>query len=211
MGRILYILFKLILIIVLPFLLLTRGAMYVHVHYNPGAYISILFGMIIASIIIMIYFAVLYGRVSNKVGDMGMLRKKWVVAFLIVLGYSIHGVFFMSPDNFKNPAIKKEMSKLHPLLRLGVSTLVMIDKDMLVTDATRAVEDYDDMGLRRNARSLHIPQKDGYAYAVDLRTRGRNEFRNRSTELFFHLLGFKTLRHVGTEDHLHLFLHCHYR
>ncbi len=211
MGRFLYIIFKLILIIVLPFIILIRSSVYIHENYNFGAYPSILGGVIIASILIMVYFTIVYGRIADKVGDLGLLKKKWIVAFLIVLGYSIHGIFFMSPDNFKNSEIKSEITKLHPLLRLGVSTLVMIDKDMLITDASRVVEDYDKMGLNRNSRSLHIPQKDGYAYAVDLRTNGRNEIRNKSTQLFFKLLGFKTLRHVGTSDHLHISLHSHYR
>jgi hypothetical protein len=49
-------------------------------------------------------------------------------------------------------------------------------------------------------------QEDGYVHAMDLRTEGRTELRNRGIQLGFWLLGFSTLRHVGTADHLHVSL-----
>jgi hypothetical protein len=62
------------------------------------------------------------------------------------------------------------------------------------------------MGLPPAEASLHFEQATGYVHALDLRTRGRPEWRNRAVELGFWALGFHSLRHVGTADHLHLSL-----
>ncbi len=44
---------------------------------------------------------------------------------------------------------------------------------------------------------------------MDLRTNDRQEWRNQILELYFNLMGFNTLRHVGTADHLHVSLSPH--
>jgi len=60
------------------------------------------------------------------------------------------------------------------------------------------------MGLAPNGRVLHYVQPDGYAHAADLRTTGRSELKNRLVQAYFWSMGFATLRHVGTGDHLHV-------
>jgi len=60
------------------------------------------------------------------------------------------------------------------------------------------------MGLPPNDGSLHYVQRDGYAHAADLRTAGRGLAENRLIQLYFWSMGFGTLRHVGTGDHLHV-------
>jgi hypothetical protein len=62
------------------------------------------------------------------------------------------------------------------------------------------------MGLTPIEASLHVRQDDGYVHALDLRTEGRSELRNRAIQIAFWALGFHTLRHVGTADHLHVSL-----
>ncbi|MFT5619362.1 MAG: hypothetical protein ACI85I_002605 [Arenicella sp.] len=66
--------------------------------------------------------------------------------------------------------------------------------------------DYKSMGLKTLKNSLHYPQKDGYVHAIDLHTNNRSEFRNRLLKYYFMLMGFHTLRYVGTADHLHISL-----
>ena len=46
--------------------------------------------------------------------------------------------------------------------------------------------------------------RESWVHAVDLRTRGRGVIRNRVVQLYFWSMGFSTLRHVGTADHLHV-------
>ena len=67
-------------------------------------------------------------------------------------------------------------------------------------------EDYRKMGLPTKGHSLHYHKSNGYAHAVDLRTNNHSEIRNFALKMYFKLMGFNTLRHVGTGDHLHISL-----
>ena len=211
MRRLIYIIFKIILLTVLPFLILIRGSVYIHDNYSPGPYLSLIGGAGLTILVLVIYFTFFYGIVANKVGDIGSFKRRGVIALLIVAGYCAHGLFFISSKNIKSPALKKELSDLHPLVRIAVSTIAIIDKDLIITDASRVPEDYRRMGLPTKSSSLHYRQQDNYAYAMDLRTNSRNEFRNFLLKSYFGLMGFNTLRHGGTGDHLHISLPCHFR
>jgi hypothetical protein len=112
----------------------------------------------------------------------------------------------VSSANVKSPEVRATFTSLNPILRVGVSTLLLADHDAVLTDAARTLEDYSAWGLEVNEASLHLRQPDGFAYAVDLRTRGRPEWQNRLVQLYFQIMGFRTLRHVGTADHLHVSL-----
>jgi len=202
---------RVVLIIVLPFFILIRGSAFIHNRHDLGAWMSLGGGALITTFLLFIYMSFIYRRFTKKFGDSDNLKRRGLFALALVVLYCGYGLFFISTDNFKNPALKSEISDLHPLLRLGVSTFILIDKDMIITDASRVPEDYRKMGLKTARNSLHYQQKDGYAYAIDLRTNNRNEFRNRLMQLYFNILGFSTLRHIGTDDHLHISLHCHYR
>jgi len=203
--------FKYLAILILPFLTLVRGSIYVHKHYDIGAYPSLFVGLALTTVLLFIYMTVIYSWLTKKLGDSDNIQRRFILALALSLGYCIYGIFFVSADNFKNPALKKEISNMHPILRLGVSTFILVDKKLIITDASRLPEDYRRMGLPSANSSLHYVQKDGYAYAIDLRTNNRNELRNQLMSLYFKVLGFNTLRHVGTADHLHISLHCHYR
>ncbi len=97
-------------------------------------------------------------------------------------------------------------TSLHPLMRIAASTYLLFDRDAVVTDPGRTAEDYLQMGLPINEASLHFKLQDRYVHAMDLRTIGRSPLRNRMTAAYFRLMGFRSLHHVGTEDHLHLSL-----
>ncbi len=125
---------------------------------------------------------------------------------ILVCAWCVYGLVFLSGANAKTEAVRAEYRSLHPLLRMAVGTLVLVDGDLLVTDAARTPEDYAVMGLPANEASLHLEQVDGYAHALDLRTVGRSGVRNTLTRVYFAAMGFRTLRHVGTADHLHISL-----
>lgn len=202
---------RVVLILVLPFFILIRGSAFIHNRHDLGPWISLGGGALITAFILFIYMTFIYRRFTKKFGDSDNLKRRSLFALALVVLYCGYGLFFISSDNFKNPALKSEITDLHPLLRMGVSTFIIMDKDMIITDASRVPEDYRKMGLKTAKNSLHYKQKDGYAYAIDLRTNNRNEFRNRAMQMYFEILGFNTLRHVGTDDHLHISLTCHYR
>jgi hypothetical protein len=106
----------------------------------------------------------------------------------------------------KNEDLRSEYRSLHPLLRVATSTFILVDGDLVITDMERQAADYERMRLPVYERSLHFVQEDGYAHAVDLRTIGRSEWRNFTMQVCFRAMGFRTLRHVGTADHLHVSL-----
>jgi hypothetical protein len=112
----------------------------------------------------------------------------------------------VSGVNVKGEAVRREYRSLHPLLRLAASTVILVDRDLVITDMGRRSEDYGRMGLPFYERSLHFVQRDGYAHAVDLRTLGRSGPRNLLVAAYFEAMGFRTRRHVGAADHLHVSL-----
>ena len=206
MVRIVYTIVKIIFILTLPFILLIRGAVYVHHEYNPGAYLSLAGGGLLAVIVIIVYLSFVSGYISKKLRVMRSFRRKGAIALLIVAGYSIHGLFFLSSKNIKSPELKKEITDLHPVLRVAVSTIIFIDKDLIITDASRTPEDYKRMGLKSKRNSLHFKQSNGYVHAFDIRVKNRSWLRNGLLQLYFKAMGFNTLRHGGTGDHLHISL-----
>ncbi|MEL6925882.1 MAG: hypothetical protein AAFO94_17705, partial [Bacteroidota bacterium] len=72
-------------------------------------------------------------------------------------------------------------------------------------------EDYKRMGLKTKRHSLHYQQPSGFVHAVDLRTNNRSWLRNFLLRSYFQLMGFNTLRHGGTGDHLHVSILSHAR
>ena len=75
-----------------------------------------------------------------------------------------------------------------------------------MTDANRQPEDYRKMGLKSKKNSLHYQQSNGFVHAFDVRTKNRSWLRNGLLQLYFKAMGFNTLRHGGTGDHLHISL-----
>ena len=95
---------------------------------------------------------------------------------------------------------------VHPLIRVAASTIILVDDEVMITGLGRTPDDYANMGLPQRENSLHYEQADGFVHAMDLRTVGRSDIRNDLTEFYFKAMGFSTLRHVGTADHLHVSL-----
>jgi hypothetical protein len=93
---------------------------------------------------------------------------------------------------------------MHPVLRVAVSTVTLADNDLVVTDIERFEEDYASMGLPVNQTSFHYRQESGYVHAVDIRTIGHGFVRNALLRGSLEIMGFRTIRHVGTADHLHV-------
>jgi hypothetical protein len=87
---------------------------------------------------------------------------------------------------------------------VAVSTVTLADNDLVITDIERMEDDYNRMGLPVNQSSLHYRQESGYVQAVDIRTFDRGFVRNALLRGSLELMGFNTIRHVGTADHLHV-------
>jgi len=196
-------LLRILFLVSMPFFCLIRGAIYLHEVYQWPPNMCILGGLGMATCLIAIYLIFFYGRVTGK---MGSLRIKLWLAFFIVAIYSIHGLFFLSVDNVKYSKIQEEFRSIHPILRLSLSTAIRLDPTLIVTDGNRTPEDYRKMGLASKRHSLHYKQNSGYVHAVDIRTNNRSLLRNYLIRGYFWIMGFNTLLHGGTGEHLHVSL-----
>ena len=131
------------------------------------------------------------------------------IAVPIVAIYCGYALMFVARENAKTDAVRAYFTSVHPLLRVALGTAILADPAIVLTDTRREAGDYAGMALPARQRSLHFTQPDGYVHAVDLRTAGRSWPRVAITRAYFTLLGFETLRHVGTADHLHVSLPVH--
>lgn len=197
---------KITLLLFLPFIILIRGAVFLYLTYDWPSWLALLGGAAGAILSLVIYFSFFYGRVTGKLGDVGSFKRRSVIAGLLVFGYCIHGLFFLSQSNTKGVKVRDGYAKVHPILRMGTSTLAYLDTDLIITDTDRIPEDYRKMGLPSKRRSLHYRQSNGFVHAIDIRTKGHGKIRNTMLNVYFKMMGFNTLRHVGTADHLHVSL-----
>jgi hypothetical protein len=191
---------KVALIIALPFGVLVRGSVFIFEHGKTPVWVAVLTAAFLTGAVITAY-AVWLARKFTKARIIPVA--KWV-ALPLVLFYCTYSLLYLASVNAKDPPVKAYYYSVHPLLRLALSTLILVDHDMLITDTGRQPEDYARMGLPENSRTRHYKQPDGWIHAVDLRTTGRGVIKNRGAQLYFWLMGFDTRRHVGTADHLHV-------
>ncbi len=187
----------------LPFFVLVRGSMYAYQSMGWGTWSSIGLGVFGTVVVFSAYATWLFRRFTGEGRWPGIVRP---VLITVVAGYTMYGLLYLSSANVKDPDIRDDYMSLHPLMRLAASTYFLFDRNAVVTDLTRTAEDYLAMGLPINEASLHFKLKDRYIRAMDLRTRGRSRRQNALTVAYFRLMGFRSLHHVGSADHLHVSL-----
>ena len=209
MLRIILFPLKVVGFVALPFLILIRGSVYLYEYQAmmPWTCLGICSGVVF--MLLVVYLGFLSRKILGKSKKKQSLKGKVFMAGLLLLVYGGYTLLYVSGTNTQSEEVRSEYLSLHPFLRMAVSTFVLMDADMIVTDLSRTREDYQHMGLTTLNNSLHYMQADGYVYAVDLRTHGRSELRNNLLQVYFKLMGFNTLRHVGTGDHLHVSLMIH--
>lgn len=188
-------------LIALPFWVIIRGAIFAYHHWYWPSWFALLFGMCLGALVLTVYLRALLPKVYLR-----SRRRVFGLALLTTSLYLGFTLFDFSPKNAKTSAEHEDFFLLHPIMRVALGTVILIDPDIVVTDLSRTHADYQRMGQIALRRSLHYPQADGYVHAVDLRTKGRGFIRNQLLRLYFFLMGFNTLRHGGTADHLHISL-----
>jgi hypothetical protein len=191
------------LVVVLPFFTLIRTSVFLLHRYPMSGWTALFGGALATVLLLLLYLALL----SLRFGGKGRVPKALRRGTLLLVGaYCLYGLVYLSGANAKTDEIRATYSTLSPVLRVAVSTLLLLDREGVLTDTGRRPEDYQRWGLPVNEASLHLPQADGYVYAVDIRTLGRPELQNRAVAFYFRIMGFETIRHVGTADHLHVAL-----
>jgi|SRR5882757_1175087 len=198
---------KVALIIALPFAVLVRGAVFIYQHGGASVWVAMITAGFLAAAVVTGYTVWVARKFTSRGGPKGrgliMPVAKWVALPLVVF-YCGYSLVYLANVNAKSAPVRAYYHSLHPLLRLALSTLILVDRDMLITDSGRLPEDYSRMRLPANNRTRHYKQADGWIHAVDLRTTGRGMIKNRGVQFYFWLMGFDTRRHVGTADHLHV-------
>ena len=192
-----------VILAVLPFAVLIRGGVFAYREWALGTWPALALAVSVTALLLGGYA----WAFSRKVGAGKGVR--WVLtrgAIAIAIAYSGYALVYVASANVKSEDIQAQYAAIHPLLRIASSALILVDPSSVITDAGRSAEDYYAMGLPVNEASLHFGQDDGFVHALDLRTNGRPEWRNRAVEMAFWALGFHSLRHVGTADHLHISL-----
>jgi len=192
---------RLVVIVALPFAVLVRGSVFFYEHGHVPTWLAVLTAALLTIAIVTAYASWLWRKVTRQ-GKRIMLAK-WVALPLVVF-YCGYALVYLSRVNAKAEPVRAYYTALHPLLRLALSTWIVVDEGLVVTDMRRAPEDYARMGLPLNESSRHYRQPDGWVHAVDLRTADRSELMNRLVQVYFWAMGFATLRHGGTGDHLHV-------
>ncbi len=187
--------------LVAPFVVVLRGSLEAQQRFDFATIPAVTLGVVTAAVLLFL-IAWIVAKVLRFPRGI-----RWIMSRgggLAVFGMVGMGLTTIAAEHVKSPELTAEYRSLHPLLRLATSTLVLLDPRAVVTDASRTPDDYAAWGMPSYDRSLHFVQDDGYAHAVDLRTLGRPEWRNRLTRAGLQLMGFSTLRHTGTADHLHV-------
>jgi hypothetical protein len=193
-------LLKVLAVILLPFVLSVRTAVFLYLH-GWWSWAAIVGGALLALAIVAVYATALARRFTGRARFATVT--KWVAAPL-VSAWIIYGLLSLASANAKSPAVRESYRSVHPVLRMALATAILADDQLVVTDMIRTPSDYTKMGLPINDRTMHYRQPDGWVHAVDLRTTGQGMVRSRLVQLYFWSMGFSTLRHVGTADHLHV-------
>jgi hypothetical protein len=193
----------LLLATALPFFVLVRLSVFLYLKYGVNHWFALGGGVLATTALLLIYTFLIRKRIRIRGGTPAWFARGLLVLVVVYCGYAL---VYVSGSNVKSDDLRSTYRSLHPIMRVAVSTLVIADREMVITDTERTPADYDRMGLPQRERSLHYRQENGYVHAVDLRTLGRPEWKNSLVVVYFRIMGFHTLRHVGTADHLHVSL-----
>ena len=186
-----------------PFLVLVRGSTYAYQGMGWGTWPSIGLGVFGTMVVFSAYATWLWKR---STGECRLPRIARRMVIVVVAGYGLYGLLYLSTGNAESPALENYYTSLNPIMRIGTGPLLLVDRDARVTDLAHTAEDYLRMGLPVREASLHFKLGDRYVRAMDLRTAGRSPRRNRFTAAYLRFMGFRSLHHVDSADHLHLSL-----
>lgn len=199
----LIIFFGMIGLMIFPFYLLIRTSVYLNLSHELPGWIALGAGIFLTILLLLFYMLFLFQKVKNR--KRRIQFSAWS-AGAMVLGFSLFSLFYLSGVNAKDTEVREVYRSMHPILRVAISTVSLADGELVITDIERVSDNYKEMGLPVNPNSLHYRQQSGYVHAVDLRVKDRGMIRNYLLQISLEMMGFRTLRHVGTADHLHVAL-----
>jgi hypothetical protein len=189
------------LVAALPFALLVRATVFFYRHSGLPTWVALAAAGALTFLVVTLYASWASRRLTGKARF--MLCAKWV-ALPLVGTWCGYALLVLASVHAKSEPVRDYYTSVHPALRVALSTVILADPGLVITDMGRTPQDYGRMGLPVNDRTRHYRLADGWVHAVDLRTEGRSWIKNLLVRLYFEAMGFDTLRHVGTADHLHV-------
>ncbi|MCB0691853.1 MAG: hypothetical protein KDC16_09420 [Saprospiraceae bacterium] len=181
---------------------------WVAVWFSTFGYGHYMFGFIIGASVALAYIIGIRWFILKKFYPKSKHEFEGLVLFksfaFVLIVFLWYGILDWTQLPHYRVNIKNELNDLHPVLRLAVGALARIEPDIIITDLSRNPMDYRQMGLKVNRNSRHYIQIDGYSHAIDLNTSENTFLKNFMIKNYFNALGFHTLRHTGTGDHLHV-------
>ena len=189
--------------LVLPFVILVRLITYLYAERDFPTWLALAVAALTTGLVLTLVAAFVSWKLTGRARVRTVCRR---VVVPLVAGYCAYSLLYLSSVNAKQAEVRDYYRSLHPALRIAISTLILADKDIVITGTKRDPGDYAALDLAVREESLHYRQSDGYVHALDLRTLGRGWLRNWAVERYFRLMGFGTLRHTGTADHIHVSL-----
>lgn len=189
--------------LLLPFFVLIRTSVYLYSHYGWNGWLALSAGVAATILLLLAYALFASFKWQKKLAINRYLGRGLI---LLVIAYCCYGLLYLSGMNAKTDEVRSYYRSLHPILRIAMATTTLADRDRVITDIRRVPADYQQMGLPQKDHSLHFVQESGFVHAVDLRTINQPEWENWMMRHALSIMGFKTIRHVGTADHLHVSL-----
>ena len=191
------------IVLALPFWLLVRGSLLAEEALGVNPWLALTCGAVAAQLCLATTGWWIWRRWTGR-DRFRVIGTRIVLP--IVVGFCLYVLVWVSSPNVKSDEVRSFYRSMHPVLRVALGTLIVVDAELVITDIAREPDDYRAMGLPVRSRSLHYPQEDGWVHAADLRTRNRGFVRNGLLRAYFWGMGFDTLRHGGPADHLHVSL-----
>jgi len=123
---------------VLPFAALVRVSVFLYVHDGYAVWPALAAGVACMVGLVTAYAAWAWRRLTGQLRLRVIARR---LALPQVLAYCGYALLYLSSAHAKSERVGAYYSALHPLLRVALSTLVLADRDIVITDLARRPED----------------------------------------------------------------------
>src|SRR5439155_21919269 len=137
-----------LLVTLLPFLVLVKVAVFLYTREGCATMLALAGGTACTAAVVTAYAALVWHRVTGRVRLALVARR---LALPLVVAYCGYALIYLSSANAKSDRVRAYYASLHPLLRVALSTLILADRELVITDLARGPNDYATMGLARTA------------------------------------------------------------
>src|SRR2546429_5031898 len=145
-----------LLVALLPFLVLVKVAVFLYTHQDYSTVLALAGGTACTAAVVTAYAAWAWHRITGRV-QLALIARRF--ALPLVVAYCGYALIYLSSGNAKSESVRAYYASLHPLLRVALSTLILIDGDAVITDLARRRQDYRTLGLPPHHGSrLHQPE-----------------------------------------------------